>query len=160
MSSTLARLQSAIYQSPEYEQKYTDLVRDYELIKTQYEQIRTRQTAAEVGQQAAGAQAAETYVLISPAMTPDSPIEPDRVSLMFLAVVLAIAAGLGTASLLNSADSTIRGNADVVSLLGTPPLGHVPTMRIAADVRRRRLGDVALAVGMLAAVALVVYTVR
>ncbi len=160
MSSTLARLQSAIYQSPEYEQQYTDLVRDYELVKAQYEQMRARETAAEVAQKAAGAQAGESYVLVSPAQVPASPIEPDRVALMFLAVVLAVAAGLGTASLLNSTDSTIRGNVDVYTLLGAAPLGHVPTMRIAAEVRRRRLGDVALAAGMLAAVALVVLAVR
>ena len=159
-SSTLSRLQSSIYQSPEYEKQYTDLVRDNELIKAQYEQIRTRQAAAEVGQMAAGSQAAETYVLINPAQAPDSPIEPDRVSLMFLAIVLAVAAGLGTASLLNATDSTIRGTADVTTLLGAPPLGQVPTMRSPEELRRRRFGDMALAGGMVAAVALVVVAVN
>ena len=37
---------------------------------------------------------------------PEDPVQPDRLALMFLGIVLAIAAGLGTAFLLNAADST------------------------------------------------------
>jgi polysaccharide chain length determinant protein (PEP-CTERM system associated) len=160
LSGMLGRVRSAIFDSPRYEKQHTDLVRDYEVIKEQYDQIRARQTTAEIAQKASTAQAAETYVLINPAMVPTSPIEPDRVSLMFLAVVLAIAAGLGTASLLNATDSTIRGGADVAALGGVQLLGHVPPMRSPMERRRHRLGDVALAGGMLAAVALVVYAVN
>jgi polysaccharide chain length determinant protein (PEP-CTERM system associated) len=159
MSSTLARLQSAIYQSPEYEQQYTDLVRDYELVKAQYEQMRARETAAVVAQKAAGSQAGESYVLVGPAQVPATPSEPDRVALMFLGFVLAIAAGLGTASLLNSADSTVRGSADIAALIGAPPLGHIPTMRSPTELRRRRLGNIALATGFLTVVAFVVNTI-
>ena len=160
LSAMLGRVKSAIYDSPKYEKQYTDLARDYETIKAQYDQIRARQTTAEIAQKATDAQAAETYVLINPAMVPTSPIEPDRVSLTFLAVVLAIAAGLGTASLLNATDTTVRGSADVAALAGAQLLGHVPPMRTPAERQRRRLGDVALAAGMLAAVALVVYAVN
>ncbi|TAK55093.1 MAG: hypothetical protein EPO25_04865 [Gammaproteobacteria bacterium] len=160
LSVMLSRVRGAIFESPRYEKEYTDLVRDYEVIKTQYEQIRARQTTAEIAQKASNAQAAETYVLINAAMVPTSPIEPDRVSLMFLAVVLAIAAGLGSATLLNATDPTIRGGGDVVALAGAQLLGHVPPMRTSAEQRKRRLGDVALASGMLAAVALVVYAVN
>jgi polysaccharide chain length determinant protein (PEP-CTERM system associated) len=156
ISSTRARLQAAIFQSPKDEKQYTDLVRDYEVIKAQYQQMRAQQATAELTSQAAGSAAAESYVLINPARIPDDPVEPDRVALMFLAFVLAIAAGLGTAFLLNATDSTIRGSSDVIALLGKPPFGHVPNMRSPTEMRRRRIGDLALAAGMLAAVAFVV----
>ena len=99
-------------------------------------------------------------MLINPANVPESPVEPDRVSLMFLAAVLAVAAGLGTASLRNSMDTTIRGSADVTALLGSPPLGNVPTMRTAVEIRKKRLGDLALVSGVVVALAVVILAVR
>jgi polysaccharide chain length determinant protein (PEP-CTERM system associated) len=160
LSSQIGRVQGAIYQSPQYEKQYADLVRDYELVKTQYEQMRAKQGTADITRRAAGADAAETYVLINPAFLPESPVEPDRVSLMFLAALLAIAAGLATATIRNSMDSTIRGNADVVALVGATPIGNVPLMLSAAELRKKRMSDLALVAGCVAAIGVVLLAVR
>lgn len=159
-SGSLAQVKGAIYQSPETEKQYADLVRDYDLTQKQYEQMRTRLASAQMTEKAAGADAAESYVLINPARLQTQPVEPDRFALMFLAVVLAIAAGLGTASLLNSMDSTVRGSGDVMELMGGAPIGHVPMMRSAVELRRRRVNDIALASGMLLASLLVLLIIR
>jgi hypothetical protein len=77
---------------------------------------------------------------------------------MFLGMVLAIAAGLGTAFLLNAADSTIRGSADVVTLAGAEPFAHIPVIRSQSELRRQRTMDFALAAGMaLFAVVLLIF---
>lgn len=159
IASSLAQVKGAIYQSPVYAKQYADLVRDHELVKTQYEQMRTRQATAEITKKAAGAEAAETYVLINPAFLPTQPVEPDRIALMFLAFVLASAAGIGTTFILNAADTTIRGNADVALLLGAAPLGNIPVMRSAVELHQRRLNDLKLVGGMLAATAIVLFAV-
>lgn len=159
-SGSLAQVKGTIYQSPETEKQYADLVRDYELIQKQYEQMQTRLASAQMTEKAAGADAAESYVLINPARLPTQPIEPDRFALMFLAVILALAAGLGTASLLNSMDSTVRGGGDVMELMGSAPIGHVPTMRSALELRKRRVNDIALASGMLVTALLVLLAIR
>ena len=156
ISGSLAQVKGAIYESPENEKQYADLVRDYELIQKQYNELRTRLASAEMTEKAAGAEAAESYVLINPARLPTTPVEPDRFALMFLAVILAIAAGLGTATLLNSMDSTVRGSADVADLVGRAPIGHIPTMRSTAEVKRRLTTDVALAAVMLVSALVVV----
>jgi polysaccharide biosynthesis transport protein len=159
-SSELSRVRGAVFQSPVHEKQYADLMRDYELIKTQYEQMRTRLAATEITEKAAGAEAAESYVLINPARVPTQPVEPDRLSLMFLAFVLAIATGLGVASLLNALDSTVRGSSDVAVLLGAAPLGLVPPMRSAAELRKQRLNDLAIAGGVLATAGLALLLVN
>jgi polysaccharide chain length determinant protein (PEP-CTERM system associated) len=159
IASRLNEAQGAVLRSPESEKQYTDLMRDYELVKQQYEQTRQRQATAEVSQKAAKAEAGETYVLINPAQVPPSPVEPDRVGLMFLGIVLAIAGGLGIVTLLNATDATIRGSSDIAAIADTLPLGNIPVMRSAAEARRGRLLDVGLVVGMLAAIAVVVLVV-
>jgi uncharacterized protein involved in exopolysaccharide biosynthesis len=147
LSSSLSSMQGAITLSPKLEEQYTDLVRDYEVIKTQYEQMRGQQATAELQAKAAGA-AAETYVLINPARTPEDPVQPDRLALMFLAIVLATAAGLGAAFLLNAGDSTVRGSADVLELAGVEPFAHVPTIRSNTELHRQKITNIALAAGM------------
>ncbi len=153
LSRQLSSMQGAISVSPQVEEQYSDLVRDYEVIKTQYEQMRGQQATAELKLKAADS-AAETYVLINPARVPEDPVEPDRVALMFLGVILSIAAGLGTAFLLNAADPTVRGSLDVVALAGSEPFAHVPTIQTRMEVRRRRIANLALAAGI-ATIALV-----
>jgi polysaccharide chain length determinant protein (PEP-CTERM system associated) len=153
LSGSLYSTRGAISISPQLEEQYADLVRDYQVIKTQYEQMRAQQATAELKSKAA-ASAAENYVLINPARIPEDPIEPDRFALMFLGIILAIAAGLGTAYFLDVADSTVRGTRDVVVLAGVEPFAHVPTIRSRTEIRRHRLGNLVLAGGM-AAIALI-----
>jgi polysaccharide chain length determinant protein (PEP-CTERM system associated) len=158
ISGQLYSLQGAVTLSPRLEEQYQELVRDYEVIKTQYEQMRAQQASAEMRSKAAGSTANETYVLINPARIPDQPVEPDRVALMFLAIVLSISAGIGTAFFLNAADTTVRGSSDVVALAGAQPFAHIPTMQNNTEVRRKRLVDFALA-GGITLLAIVVFVI-
>lgn len=148
ISGALSSALGAVTLSPRLEEQYTDLVRDYEVIKTQYEQMRAQQASAELRSKVAGSAAAETYVLINPARVPEDPTEPDRFALMFLGIVLAIAAGLTTAFVMNMADSTIRGSADVSALTGVEPFAHVPVIRSRMEVQRQRVGNLVLAGGI------------
>jgi len=155
ISADLAKMQGEITLSPKLEEEYRELVRDYEVMKTQYEQMRSQQATAELKAKAANTSAAESYILINPARVPEDPIEPDRVALMFLALVMAIAAGVGAAFLLNVADTTVRGSSDIVAIAGVQPFAHVPTLRSAIETRKRRMTDFALA-GAITVVAVVV----
>lgn len=159
MSGQLSQMQGEITLSPKLEEQYRELVRDYEVMKTQYEQMRAQQATAELKAKAANTSAAESYVLINPAREPEDPLEPDRVALMFLALVLAVAAGIGTAYFMNVADTTIRGSSDIAALGGGSTFAHVPMMRSAIEVRRQRTTDIALAAGLTAAVIIVLYVV-
>jgi polysaccharide chain length determinant protein (PEP-CTERM system associated) len=156
IASARTRAQAAVFKSPEYEKQYTDLVRDYELIKEQYQQMRQKQASAEITAKAARADAGETYMLINPAQVPTRPAEPDRVALMFLGLVLALSGGLGIVSLLNAIDTTIRGSADIAQIAGATPLGSIPELHTTAEIRTRRLRDAGITAGMLTAVVVVI----
>ncbi len=148
ISAQLSAAQCAVTLSPRLEEQYTDLVRDSEVIKAQYEQMRGQQASAELRSKVAGSAAAETYVLINPARVPEDPVQPDRFALMFLGIVLSIAAGFGTAFMLNATDATIRGTSDVVALAGAEPVAHVPAIRSRSELHRHQLATLALAGGI------------
>jgi succinoglycan biosynthesis transport protein ExoP len=160
VASQLAALQGEITMSPRLEEEHRELVRDYEVIRTQYEQLRGRQASAELQAKAAeGSAVAESYVLINPAQVPDSPVEPDRIALMFLSFVLAIATGLGTAFLMHVADSTVRGSSDVALITGAEPIAHIPMMQNSSVSRRRRFSDFALAGAIVVVAIIMLYIV-
>ncbi len=148
LSGQISSAQGDVTLSPRLEEQYTDLVRDYEVIKAQYEQMRAQQANAELQSKAASGTAAESYVLINPATTPEDPVQPDRLALMFLGIVLAVAAGLGAAFVLNVTDSTVRGNGDIVALAKVEPFAHVPTIRSRSELQRRRILDITMAASM------------
>jgi uncharacterized protein involved in exopolysaccharide biosynthesis len=160
VSSQLFQMQGEITLSPKLEEQYRELVRDYEVIKSQYEQMRAQQATAELKAKAANSSAAESYVLINPARLPEDPIKPDRVALMFLAIVLAIAAGVGTAFMMNVADTTVRGSSDVAAITGAQPFAHVPTLRSSVEARRRITTDLVLAAALTVVTVVVLYIVN
>lgn len=160
VAGQLAQMRGEITLSPKLEEQYRELVRDYEVIRSQYEQMRAQQATSELKAKAANTSAAESYVLINSASVPEDPVEPDRVALMFLAVVLAVAAGIGTAFMLNVTDPTVRGSSDVAAIAGTPPFAHVPTLRNAVEARRRVTSDVALAGALTVLTIIVLYIVN
>src|SRR5262245_28729779 len=160
ISAQLAQMQGEITLSPKLEEQYRELVRDYEVMKTQYEQMRSQQATAELKAKAANATASESYVLINPARTAEDPVEPDRLALMFLAIVLAIGAGIATAFFLNVADTTVRGSSDVVALAGGQPFAHLPRMQSALELRRKRTTDLALAGALTIVTIVVLYIVN
>ena len=160
IAAQLAQMQGEITLSPKLEEQYRELVRDYEVMKTQYEQMRAQQATAELKAKAANTSASESYVLINPARTPEDPVEPDRLALMFLAIVLAIGAGVATAFFLNVADTTVRGSSDVVALAGGQPFAHLPRMQSTLELRRKRTTDLVLAGALTVLTIVVLYIVN
>jgi len=159
IASQLAQMRGEITLSPKLEAQYRELIRDYEVIKSQYEQMRSQQATAELKAKAANTSASESYVLINPASVPEDPIEPDRVALMFLGLVLSVAAGIGAAFLLNVMDTTVRGSSDIMAVAGVQPFAHVPALRSPIEVRRRRVTDFTLAGGITVLALVVLYVV-
>lgn len=125
LAGQVSRVQAAIFRSPEYEQQYTDLIRDYELVKSQYEAMRQRQRAAEVSRKAAGSEGIESYVVVREPFVSASPIEPARGQLALLALIVGIAVLLAVATILDYTDKTVRGASDVTNS-GVAIIGQIP----------------------------------
>jgi polysaccharide chain length determinant protein (PEP-CTERM system associated) len=116
-------------QAPEVERVYSNLTRDYDLLQTQYKSIRTRLEEVELSGNIASDDKGERYVIVDPAMIPESPIRPDRLSLIFLGLVVSLAVALGAATLLESSDPTVRGQKDIHELLRLTPMGVIPVIK-------------------------------
>ncbi len=115
---------------PSVEQEGFAVKRDYENAVRQYKEIKKKQLNAQVSEQLESESKGERFTLIEPAFVPLSPIKPNRPAILFLALVLSIAGGLGCVTFIELLDNTIRGTKSLVSTLGSHPLSVIPYKKV------------------------------
>ena len=128
-------------QSPQVEREYSSIARNHELLLEEYRNIRAKHSRAGLAESLEEGGTGERLRIIEPPFVPTSPIQPNRASLSFLGIVFALAVFLGLASLLESADTTVRGRRDVSAVLEMPPLAIIPFIENSADKWKRRLSN-------------------
>jgi hypothetical protein len=69
-------------------------------------------------------------------VTPQEPISPNRPAIIFLSLVLALGAGVGSAAVTESLDSTVRGTKGLIAALNTAPLAVIPYLANETDIRK------------------------
>ena len=164
LTARAKELERRLETSPLIERQYVAIARELENTQSKYREVRQKQMEAQLAQSLESERKGERFSLIEPAIVPQEPASPNRVLILVLGSVLALAAALGIAVLLEVADGSVRGRADVMSLLTAPPLAVVPWFENAQDrvVRRRkqRYAILGIVVAILIALAFVHFLYR
>ena len=159
LGDKIAEYEQRLLQTPQVEREYAGLVRDLDNSTRRYQEIKAKQMSAEIAQAMEQERKGEKFTLIDPPILPEEPISPNRPAIIFLALVLAMGAGVGTAAVAESMDTAVRGAKGVISILSTAPLVVIPyftsSAEIAREKRRQRLLIVGLIVGFIAVLALI-----
>lgn len=137
--SRLNDIDRRIAQSPQVEREFSALAREHDVLQDEYRNLRVKQSRAGLAESLEEGGTGERLTIIEPPFVPTSPVQPNRAALSFLGIVLAIAMGLGVASLAESGDTTVRGRRDVSTLLEMPPIAIIPFIENRADTRKRIL---------------------
>lgn len=134
LESKLEEYETRLFQTPVVERDYMTLTRDYENARTKYREMRDKQLEAGMAQQLEAGENAEKFVLASPAYMPSSPDSPNRLGILLLGGLFAVAAGIGLVAIAEYMDNTIRSARMVARSLGAPPLAIIPDLK---TVKRR-----------------------
>ena len=129
----IAEYEDRLLQTPKSEQEYRAITRDLDQTSAHYQNIRAKQMTAGVGQEMEKERKGEKFTLIDPAALPEEPISPNRPAIIFLSLVLALGAGVGSSAVAESMSSAIRGSKGLVAILQTAPLAVIPYLPNAAD---------------------------
>ena len=123
--SRMATAREQMKTAPQIEAEFTQLNRDYNINKKNYEDLVARRESAALSGDLEGAAGVVDFRLIDPPRVAPQPVAPNRLLLMPLALLAGLAAGLGTgvlASQLRSVFFDARGLRDAT---GLPLLGVV-----------------------------------
>lgn len=148
----LARLRERLARTPEVEREYQELLRQKEAAEANYRELMDKLAEARAAERLEESQKGERFTLIDPPQLPERPCKPNRLALLLVGAVLGVGTGLGSASVAEYLDRSVRGPQDVEELdvLATIPCLETEEER-AARRRRKRLLWCAVLLGLAAA---------
>lgn len=136
----LNELRASASRIPQAEAELAQLNRDYDVIRRNYEQLVSRREAASLGvKMDRSAQLADFRVIEPPRVSP-KPVFPNRVALSVVAMLIAIAAGVGAAYLLDRLAPTFSDARPLQELTKRPVLGTISIYPSPGALALRRRG--------------------
>ena len=130
--------QSRIEAVPGLESEWIALTRDYETLKTAYQQLLSKTEDSKVAADLERRQIGEQFRILDPARIPVRPISPNRRMINGLGAVLGLLLGVGIVAALELRDSSLKTEADVAGLLDVPVIALIPIVETPADLAGRR----------------------
>jgi succinoglycan biosynthesis transport protein ExoP len=149
-----------LQQAPQVEREYRGIVRDLDNSTQRYQEIKAKQMSAEIAQAMEKERKGEKFTLIDPAILPEQPISPNRPAIIFLSLVLALGAGIGSAAVAESMDSAVRGAKGMISILNTAPLAVIPYLASSADISREKKRRRLIIAGIIAGIIVVLLLIN
>jgi polysaccharide chain length determinant protein (PEP-CTERM system associated) len=148
------QLQAAARMQPELETEMTQLNRDYEIQKRQYEGLVARRESAALSGDMDATGGVADFRVIDPPTVSQKPVAPNRVILLLAAFVAALGAGIAASFVVSQIYPTVHDARTLRDVAGRPVLGAVTLLatKVSARARRRRHVAFAGAVGALFAV--------
>ncbi len=145
----IARVQAAIddvqlllSETPAVAELLNGLEREYRHLFSSYQDFSNRQLEATVQAQLERRQLGEHFRVLESAFIASEPSSPDRLMIIALGVVFALAVGIGLGIVLESVDGSVHSARQLQSAIGIPVLAAIPRICLEADIaalRRSRL---------------------
>lgn len=133
----LSDLEERLISAPGVERDYKNLTRNYDNSITKYQEIKAKQMEAQLAQSLELGRKGERFTLIEPPLTPENPIKPNRMAILFVGILFAIGASLGLAFLMDAIDGNVHGRKAMTQLLGETPIAVIPYIVTEDEIRAR-----------------------
>lgn len=119
------RITDMLKTQPQLEAEYTQLNRDYDINKKNYEQLVTRRESAELTGDLDAAGSVADFRLIDPPRASSNPVAPNRLLLLPLGLLLGLVAGLFVAFVASQIRPVFFEGKSLRDVTGLPVLGTV-----------------------------------
>ena len=145
LQGKISQNEHAVMVTPKVEQGLEVLIRDRDNAQNKYEEIHSKKMSAQIAESLESENKSERFTLLEPPLLPDRYFKPNRVKIIALGFLLAIASAVGALLIMASFDRQIRGTEALAHVLGQRPLAVIPYLFIQEEsVRRKRLVKLAI----------------
>lgn len=135
----IAGVEAKVAQSPRREQEMIALSRDYDNLKASYDDLLKKKLDADVSQNLEKRQKGEQFQILDPANLPEEPFTPNRKKILGIALLAALAAGLGGAFGIEIMNPALRSAHDFRHFYPYPVLASIPQIQDSAYIRNRKI---------------------
>lgn len=161
IQSQIEQYQARLNTAPLREQQLTDLTRDYDQSRKNYEALLAKRDQSEMATNLEKRQQGEQFHILDPPNLPQKPYSPNRFKVALIGLVAGIV--VGTMSLAGSEmlDDRIHSKEQLTKVVSAPVLTEVPRMLTDAEERVQKRQDLlqlagVSAMGLLTAIGLAV----
>jgi polysaccharide chain length determinant protein (PEP-CTERM system associated) len=154
LEARLAQARSLAQAIPEVEAEFTQLNRDYDVNKKNYETLLARREAAQLSGDMETSGSMAEYRVVDPPRASPTPVAPNRPLLLLAVLVASIGAGAGVALLRDQIRPTFFDMRSLREFTGMPMLGAVSMITGEVQRRRDRIGTLVFSGSALAYVGL------
>ncbi|HBU29288.1 MAG: chain length-determining protein [Thiobacillus sp. GWE1_62_9] len=133
-------LRNASNMIPQVEQEYTQLMRDYDVYRQNYDALLKRRESVTMSGEVESKTDTVDFRVIDPPFVPSQPAWPNRPLLLSLVTVGGLVAGIAVAFLLSQLRRTVTDRRVLRELTGLPLLGAVSRVETDETRRRKRKG--------------------
>jgi uncharacterized protein involved in exopolysaccharide biosynthesis len=155
LKAAIAAYQQRVERTPQREQEFKELARDYETTRELYQSLLKRHEEAQIAESMEQHQKGEQFRVLDPAVPPRTPVA-SRLRLLATAVTLSLMLGVFAVVAAEKLDTSFHGADDLRFFSPASVLVSIPRIVTAADRRRRRArlcwGTVLGSLGLLALV--------
>lgn len=148
-SARYNHLKTQINAIPQVEAEFTQLNRDYEVNKGNYEKLLERRESAKMSGEMANTTEMMTFKIIDPPMVPQIPTSPNRFRLASLVFLGGLLAGIGAALLMSLIRPTFQNQSTLREITGFPVLGTVSMIWTDQEMSKRKKGVYAFGLSLL-----------
>ncbi|MGD0617757.1 MAG: Wzz/FepE/Etk N-terminal domain-containing protein [Bryobacteraceae bacterium] len=138
LADNIRNLETRIEGVPVGEKEYSDLLRDRDLAREQYDEMNAKKNKSEMATKLENTRQGETLDILDPASLPQTPTEPKRPVIIAVATALGFAVGFVLAGGREMKDTSLKNLKDVRAYTKLSILGSIPLLENDLVVRRRR----------------------
>jgi polysaccharide chain length determinant protein (PEP-CTERM system associated) len=131
LRQTIADLERRLEAVPEREQEFGRLTRDYQAARDVYDSLLKRFDEAQLGETMEVDRQGERFRILEPALPPPSPSAPNRLRLLVVGLLLAVATGVAAVLAVEHFDGTFHGVDDIRAFTRVPVMATIPDIKSA-----------------------------
>ena len=132
------RYEALLLKAPQVEREYLAIQREYNQAVHDFNEVREKQIAAEQARDLETSEKGERYVLQHTPAEPTSAAFPNRLAIIILGIIFAVAFSFGAVLAAEAFDTKVRSVRDLKSLTGMPPIAIIPVLET-LSIRRKRV---------------------
>jgi len=138
LNRQIAGYQARIESSPQLEQQYASLMREYGMAKETYEEMSKRSEQSETAKDLEEHKAGENLEVLDAASDPMTPSEPNRLQIAAIGTGAGLMLGVVLAGAKEMKNTSLKNLKDVRAYTNLPVLSSIPLLENALLVRRKR----------------------
>jgi polysaccharide chain length determinant protein (PEP-CTERM system associated) len=145
--------------SPKVEESYKALLAERNNTQLKVDDLMKKTMEANVAQGLEKEKMGERFTIIDPARLPEKPVKPNVPAILLIGLFLGIGAGVGTASLKEFNDQSVRNPQMLTAITHLPVLVAIPEIIIEKDILARKvmLKKVLIAAAVICVVGLILF---